>query len=290
MNKKVFKISLLFFSTIAILLVADKLIKYFNETEIFHYDINGNEIYYKTGNYIKYTEYNEDNQPLEIKEKYNKDKYDYTYYEYDGGLLKKIIHKMDPSSDKEDFEISYEYDVRGNKLKEINSKDGTISYEYDEHNNLIKEIHSSKGTTLYFYDENGWKIKEVSPDDKITEYKHDEKGNLIEVKCSDGSSYTTEYDDKDRVIKRIFVNDEFWGNLVHTFEFKDDDPEINTMIYSFGDNITGYKKKDKYDEIFESGEIVNGKEKAIKRNYIKYEFWDNGKVKTKKIYNINKLF
>jgi YD repeat-containing protein len=270
MNKKVYKISLLFFSTIAILLVADKLIKYFNETEIFHYDINGNEIYHKTGNYIKYTEYNEDNQPLEIKEKYNKNKYDYTYYEYDGGLLKKKIQRRDPSAQKPDFEILYEYDERGNKIKEIiPSLNETTSYEYDDYSRLIKEF---------------------SPDGRIYEYKYDEKGNLIETKCSADSSCTQEWDDKGRIIKRTYVNDRFWRDNIYTWKYTDDDPKIKYICYVENDSIMGdlsYFKYDKHDECIESGEIVNGKEKAIKRNYIKYEFWDNGKIKTKKIYKDN---
>lgn len=281
-----------------------KIIENNEKIEVTKYDRNGNEIYHKTEDSTTYHKYNENNQILEIKFEYrdgvsNEKKTDYTYYEYDGKLLKKIIYKNDPSSKEKDHELLFEYDERGNQIKKIEPRKEATTGDND----------SSKRTTFYFYDENNRLIKEISPDYVVTEYIYNEKGNLIEEKTytplgegpdaprTNESSITYEWDDKGRKTKTTYINDKYLGDRSDWREYTDDDPEIQYIYYSkressSDDEYTSYMKYDWYDEYVDCG-IIDENDGQIylrlKRN-IKYEFWDNGKIKTKKIYNINKLF
>ena len=144
-------------------------------------------------------------------------------------------------------------------------------------------------------------IKEISPDFVVTEYIYNEKGNLIEEKTytplgegpdaprTNESSITYEWDDKGRKIKTTYINDKFLGDRSDWREYTDDDPEIQYIYYSSDDKYTSYMKYDWNDEYVDCG-IIDENDGQIylrlKRN-IKYEFWDNGKIKTKKIYKDN---
>jgi len=273
-----------------------KIIENNKKIEVTKYDRNGNEIYHKTEDSTTYHKYNENDQILEIKFEYrdgvsNEKKTDYTYYEYDGKLLKKIIYKNDPSSKQKDHEILFEYDERGNQIKKIEPRKEATAGDND----------SSKRTTFYFYDENNRLIKEISPDYVVTEYIYNEKGNLIEEKTytplgegpdaprTNESSITHEWDDKGRKTKTTYINDKYMGDRSDRREYVYDDPEIQYIFYDASINhseIIRYMKYDWHDEYVEGGfiDINNGKILQKFTRIIKYDYWDNGNLKKKKIY------
>ena len=79
------------------------------------------------------------------------------------------------------------------------------------------------------------------------------------------------------------------GDRLDWREYTDDDPEIQYIYYSSDDKYTSYMKYDWYDEYVDCGIIDknDGQIYLILKRNIKYEFWDNGKIKTKKIYKDN---
>ena len=82
------------------------------------------------------------------------------------------------------LQTKFEYDDRGNKIKEINPNGSSWQYEYDDHGNMIKKIFPNRRSWQWEYDDHENKIKEINPDGDIWqwEFTHDDHGMLIEIK------------------------------------------------------------------------------------------------------------
>ena len=138
--------------------------------------------------------YDEHNFPLQITFTNGDENYIYDYdYDDKGNLLKEIYTDYDGSKSITD----YTYDTNGNCIKEVYTySDGDkyiYDYTYDTNGNLIKEVYTrddgAKEVSDYTYDTNGNLIKEIYTDydgDKsIYDYTYDDHGNLIKEAYSE---------------------------------------------------------------------------------------------------------
>jgi YD repeat-containing protein len=250
--------------------VAVKKIKeIFDDAIITKYDINGNEIYLWDGinSYKNYWKYNDKNQLLEYKTVGFNGIYLVTY-EYENNNLIKTIHKRTEKLYNEDYNILYVYNENGLK---------------------IKEIHSKNGQTLYEYDKNSRLVKKTTPDNVITNYSYDENGNCTCEESSDGNIRKMEYDDEGRIIKRTHINDKPYGNQIYIWEYFDDDPEISEKCYIYDDYALTWRVYDKNGEYIETGIKFDDGDFVTKyKKVVKYKYWKNGQIKSKKVYNLGR--
>ena len=270
MKKRILKILSCIIIVVSILGIK-KVISILDDAKIQKYDANGNEIYYKASKNSSeiFRKYNEKNQLIETKNVLpsnviNKEKKsEYTYYEYENDLLVKTIYKSASSSEEENYEIIYEYNDKGLKIKESHSRKGVTFFEYDDTANLIKKIMPDK-TIIYEYDKNGKCIKEESSDGNITEYEYDENGRPLRTKTTD---------------------DVFFGNITLRWEYFDDDSEISVKYYH-GD--LNYIVMDKNNEYIEYGwKLPDGSISTTKYKKITlYTRWKNGQIKSKRVYTL----
>ncbi len=250
-----------------------KVLPVLESAEVIKYDKNGNEIYIKYANMDNeiYQKYNDKNQLLESKnvfENGSKKEILYTYYEYVDDRLVKRIHKGDNLFEDENYEVTFEYNDQGLKIKETDSRKGITVYKYDENSNLISEI---------------------LPDNKIINYDYDENGNLLKKEGSDGSIKEFEYDEKGRRLKETVKNDIFEGNRILRWEYFDDDPKISHIFYNEGENATIYMIYDKNNEYIETGWCYpDGVYKTKYKKIVLNTHWKNGKIKSKRVYTLNK--
>ena len=251
-----------------------KAIPILDDAKIQKYDVNGNEIYNKSGKNSNeiFRKYNEKNQLIETKNVFpdiiNKGKKsNYTFYEYVNDLLVKSVYKSDSNPEKEDYEILYEYNPQGLKTKKTHSRKGVTLFEYDNNSNLRTEITPDKKTT-YEYDKNGKCIKEESSDGTIREHEYDEKGRLL---------------------KTTYINDHFNGNRTVRWEYFDDDPNISVKSYNNGEFASNYMVYDKNDECIETGwKLDDGIAITKYKKITLYTRWKNGQIKSKRVYTLYK--
>lgn len=89
-------------------------------------------------------------------------------------------------------ETKYEYDSKGNVIKETDALGNSVTYTYYA-NNKVKSMTDKKGyTTSYDYDANGNRTKTIKPGNIIENYTYNSTGNISNYK--DGNGYTTIYE------------------------------------------------------------------------------------------------
>lgn len=236
-------------------------VKYNDDTEqLFEHNENGKISHkkeFKSGcipddwNVSDY-EFDEDNWPLEdFDEQYGlySEETDYTeeYYEYDSNEVLVLIKNSDR-------ETSFKYDEKGNLVcidygiyKEI--------FKYNEAEKLISKKKTSKDGVGWDYsinwDSNGNCIyEEISCISEKNEYKYDNNNNLIYQKNFSHS---------------IFNFEKHWNSNGQLFFYKDSDGNVYFCEQDENGNVTHYKG---YDE----------------EEWYEYDFYDNGNVKTKRVF------
>lgn len=271
MKKKiVWVISIIFI--ILCIIVITKGMNIIQDAAVYEYDENGNEIYscLGKGSNKVYSKYNENNKIIEQKNEFgsgsNKNEV-IINYEYEDNLCIKKISKSSGFPSSEDYEIKYEYNEMGLRTKEIDS---------------------IKGTTLFEYDDNSKLIKKIAPDNTFINYGYDENGKCIYEESSDGGLIKFEYDNKGRSLKTTYVNHKNYGNTTLVWEYFDEDPEISCKFYTITDFSTSWLLYDKNNEYIETGwECGDLILKTIYKKVVKYKYWKNGNLRSKKIYIIH---
>lgn len=146
-----------------------------------------------------------------------------------------------------DEEMWYEYDNNDNCIYTKDSRGFEGEYRYNEKNQKYYEYGSRFGLViLHQYDKRGNRIRDMDSNGSVTRYEYDQNGKLVAKIISYGSLYYYEYDSK--------------GNMTYMAELNTDDevdvenPEVNFDII----------EKEEY--------------------YFEYEFYPNGKVQKKYVY------
>ena len=117
-----------------------------NEEEyIYEYDKNGtkiNEEYYVMSDLISSITFDEDGNKIKEKKAITSNwHFEILTYGKNGKIIRKDNEYYDEDILDECFGTTYEYDEKGNKIKEEDSGGVYRTYEYDENGNLIEEVH-----------------------------------------------------------------------------------------------------------------------------------------------------
>ena len=146
----------------------------------------------------------------------------------------------------------YEYDNRGNRVKEVNpDNNDTISINYDEFGYEIKWHSSLRGSSeeIYLRNEKGWIMKHLTLEDNdtsVTVYERDSISNI--TRFSNEKKIVKEffYDTKNRLIKVIEYLNFGTTNISATKTYEYNKDTISIKICSY--NSSGIKNSWPCDE------------------------------------------
>lgn len=230
------------------------------------YDTKGRPIYNENcQGYKCSTEYEEkqsENEKIVIEKNSKGDVYTYFYDKND---------RLVQFKDKNDVTLDFEYNSDGKRIRVKNSEGYESIYEYDKNGNLLHKKYSGGKETWYEIEDDYFcKTEDNEPEEFWTEY--DEKNRKIHTKNSSeyGESETwIEYKDDGTEILKSSTGTEIVseyspdGKLIHK---KSDEQEV---FCTYSENLD-YKKI-----IFPT--------KTVERFFV-YEYYENGKVKSKTYY------
>lgn len=246
------------------------------------YDNKGNLIYEKSHSetekgsfdWEKQWRYDSENNKI-----YEKDSNGHgALYKYDKN--KNIIYKKDL---KYGEEHNYEYNDKNNLVLHKQGT-STTTYEYDKNNNItqIKTFSSNnkiREVTIWEYDENNNKIYQKESDDFEIWWKYDENNNLIYERNSDnGKTYKETWLEYDKNNNKIYAKS--FSNLSETFVevFYKYDENGNMISQMSPDSSMTIERE------FDKDNYLIYEKIGIGLSWYFYEFYDDGKMKTKILY------
>ncbi len=102
------------------------------------------------------------------------------------------------------FNMSYEYDDEGNKIKETDANGQVYEFTYDDKGNMLTAKDPLGQVTSYSYTTDFQKLKTLTdPNGNLYALQYDNKGNLIKLNAPGGQVYTAEYNSLGDIIKSI---------------------------------------------------------------------------------------
>lgn len=145
-------------------------------------------------------------------------------------------------------DISYEYDLNGNRTRMVDNLTGEVTtYNYDARNQLQAMVDSG-GTTTFTYDVNGNRVRKETPA-LITDYRWDAKNHLIEIDTANDEIHLTYNADGQRIKKESGA-----GTVSYLYDFNHllremDGDDLTQKLYTFaddewGDLVSEYSEED----------------------------------------------
>nr|NCS29853.1 tandem-95 repeat protein [Microcystis aeruginosa F13-15] len=95
---------------------------------------------------------------------------------------------------------TYEYDLRGNIVSEINANGGIIKRTYDDRNNLLSETNPEGEKLSYTYDSKGNKLSETDALGNVTRYNYNSNNDLLTTTDALGNVVTNSYDSRGNLL------------------------------------------------------------------------------------------
>ena len=216
------------------------------------YDNNGNivKMVYQDGTYEEYTYQNN------LMTSYTNRNGEMQKYVYSNeGLLLKLI-------DANNNSISYEYDVKGNLVKEKTSEGIVIKYTYNKAGLVATKTDGNGNVIRYTYDDFGRTVKETDNDGNAKEYTYSRAGKVLSE--SDENKNTIKY----KVNKNGFITEtvDTCGNSEKT-------------TYNAQSKITTVKSKAGYETkyVYDKMGNVTSETDAL-GNKVKYTYDSYGNV------------
>ncbi len=155
-----------------------------------------------------------------------------TRNEYRNGLLSTIV---DPNNNYHQFE----YDLRGNMIKQTDPLGNAVLYTFDADDNLLTITNALGQTWTNAYDDKHNLLSTTTPSGSVTTMDYDAKGQLAKRTDANGHSTAFEYDDFGNAIRIIDAT----GNA-KSYDFGSfgldpiavTDPKGQTRQYSYDQN------------------------------------------------------
>jgi RHS repeat-associated protein len=142
-------------------------------------------------------------------------------FEYDD--QNRLIAVSDVSDPVRPATTRYAYDLRGNRIEEVDPDGRRTRFEYDLEGNRVRQVAADGGVTRWRYDENGRLEAMLDARGNETRYEYDEENDLTKEIRADGATWRFEYDANRNRVKVIDPN----GTTV-------------AALYDESDRLTGY--------------------------------------------------
>lgn len=150
--------------------------------------------------------------------------------------------------------------------------------QYDVNGNLTEETWDDGYNCKYFYDENNNPVRSVQNTGITTEFKVVDEHEILET-WSDGSQRQYIYDMNHNLVREYWKDPEderFENYMEYTFI---DNREVRYSVYMYGEKASTYWNY--YDE---NGILVRRTNSYGEEYFFDYDYYENGKVKTRYIY------
>ena len=150
--------------------------------------------------------------------------------------------------------------------------------QYDVNGNLTEETWDDGYNCKYFYDENNNPVRSVQNTGITTEFKVVDEHEILET-WSDGSQRQYIYDMNHNLVREYWKDPEderFENYMEYTFI---DNREVRYSVYMYGEKTSTYWNY--YDE---NGVLVRRTNSYGDEYFLDYDYYENGKVKTRYIY------
>lgn len=150
--------------------------------------------------------------------------------------------------------------------------------QYDVNGNLTEETWDDGYNCKYFYDENNNPVRSVQNTGITTEFKVVDEHEILET-WSDGSQRQYIYDMNHNLVREYWKDPEderFENYMEYTFI---DNREVRYSVYMYGEKTSTYWNY--YDE---NGVLVRRTNSYGEEFFFEFEYYDNGKVKTRYMY------
>ncbi|MCI1477821.1 MAG: DUF6531 domain-containing protein [Clostridium beijerinckii] len=260
-------------------------------------------------------EYVHDKDNRKIKTIYPDGGIERFFYDANGNVIKHISPEYYNEETDDGLGYSYTYDSM-NRLSSIINEEGIIekTFEYDLHGNIIREIDNEKNATLFKYDLLGNLIEKRVPVEKneaeikynVTCYAYDKNNNKILEKhgttlvsenevCNNYHEIYFKYDEENRLIE---VNDKYGAKAKYKYDclnkktyesFKINDTTTKAIHYIYDKVGNLIQKKEEINGGFVSPETAGRNVWAI----TSYEYDKNGnitKIITPKGFEIGRVY
>lgn len=237
------------------------------------------------------------------------------FYDSNGNVIKHISPEYYNEETDDGLGFSYTYDSM-NRLSSIINEEGIVekTFEYDLHGNIIKEIDNEGNVSLFKYDLLGNLIEKRVPVEKdeeeikynVTCYDYDKNGNKILEKqgttavsedevCNNYHEIYFEYDEENRLIE---VKDKYGAKTKYKYDclnnktyesFKINDKTTKAIHYIYDKVGNLVQKKEEINGGFVAPETAGRNIWAITN----YEYDKNGnitKIITPKGYEIGRVY
>ncbi|MHC1686048.1 MAG: RHS repeat-associated core domain-containing protein [Clostridiaceae bacterium] len=277
-------------------------------------EVNPNYYDSSSGNGIG-IEYAYDKDNRKIKTIYPDGGVERFFYDSNGNVIKHISPEYYNEKTDDGLGYSYTYDAMNN-LTSIINEEGIVekSFEYDLHGNIIKEIDNEGNTTLFKYDLAGNITEKRVPAEKVEDkvkynltcYNYDKNGNKILERhgitlvdeddyCGHYHEINFAYDKENRLVevkdkygaKARYKYDCLNNKVLETFKINDTTEKRIHYIYDKVGNLI--EKKEEIDGRFVSPETKGKNVWSI----TKYQYDGNGnitKIITPKGFEIGRVY
>ena len=190
-----------------------------NQTTIFGYDDNGNQI-----------------SVLDPLNRNSTSSYD---------ALNRLITSTDPAVNN----TSYTYDDRDNLITVTDTRNLTTTYTYDGLDNVTQQVSPDTGTTTYTYDDAGNRLTQTDARNKVTSYVYDALNRLTNISYPNTSlnvsfTYDQGTNGKGRLTamadasgSATYIYDKR-GNLISETKTISSQNYVTSYAYNDADNIT----------------------------------------------------
>jgi YD repeat-containing protein len=116
----------------------------------------------------------------------------YTRYEWDSVQYVKTA-QIDGEVDGVGDRTEWEYDARGNLIRETDALGHETRWSYNDLNLELERVDALGSTWKHQYDSRGKLVRATNPLGEVTRFKHDKRGNLVSVEDAKGRTARLRY-------------------------------------------------------------------------------------------------
>ncbi|MCE2030449.1 RHS repeat-associated core domain-containing protein [Sessilibacter corallicola] len=137
--------------------------------------------------------------------------------------------------DKNQYDYRFEWDDANKRSKAIDSNGGVLSYQYNDRGQIIRETDAEGGETLNSYDDYGRLLSTRNPNGDATQYRYNVDGDLIQIANALNQTQNFAYNDEQQLSQITDALGNQWQReYTESGQLKrQTDPEGNTVDYQY---------------------------------------------------------
>ncbi|MCE2029737.1 RHS repeat-associated core domain-containing protein [Sessilibacter corallicola] len=137
--------------------------------------------------------------------------------------------------DKHQYDYRFEWDDKNKRSKAIDSNGGVLNYQYNNRGQIIRETDAEGGETLNNYDDYGRLLSTRNPNGEVTQYRYNDDGDLIQVANALNQTQNFTYNEHQQLSQITDASGNQWQQEYTEAGLlkRQTDPEGNTIEYQY---------------------------------------------------------